>query len=137
MTAYGDMKSHKTPIPTPTLVRGIGSILIGASVAIMVGPWSIGLRVGLAGTAAVLAIVLTLLHPYRREMKYFALANNVDTFPTIGQIVPLMVWWLLLMLAPVLAPWPLWGVVLVFIAIAGVAWVLYPHVDGTRKLAYA
>ncbi len=131
------MKARKTPIPTPTLVRGVGSILVGLSVAFMLSGMGIGLRVALAGTAAVAAIALTLLHPYRREMKYFALANNVDTFPTIGQMVPLMVWWLLLMISPVLAPWPSWGAALAFLIIGGLAWMLYPHVDGTRKLAYA
>lgn len=137
MTAYGDMKSHKTPIPTPTLVRGIGSILVGLSVAIMVGPWAIGVRFGIAIVSVIATLALTLLHPYRREMKFFALANNVDTFPSIGQMVPLMIWWLLLMVAPILAPWPSWAVGIVFLIIGGLAWLLYPHVDGSRKLAYA
>jgi len=51
-------------------------------------------------------------------------------------LLPVMLWWLALMLAP-LAQWPTWGAVLTLIGGFGVAWVLYPHVDGTRRLAYA
>lgn len=137
MTAYGDMKAHKTPIPTPTMIRGIGSILIGISVAIMVGPWAIGVRFGIAVVSVIAAVAITLLHPYRREMKTFAKDRNLDTFPSIAQIVPLMIWWLLLMVAPLLSPWPSWAVGLIFLLIGGLAWLLYPHVDGSRKLAYA
>lgn len=51
-------------------------------------------------------------------------------------LLPLMLWWLLLMLAP-LAGWPAWGAVTCFIVLFGAAWVLFPHVDGSRRLAYA
>lgn len=56
--------------------------------------------------------------------------------PSISMLAPLMLWWLALMLAP-LAHWPAWSAALTGVAAFGLAWVLYPHVDGTRRLAYA
>ena len=47
-----------------------------------------------------------------------------------------MLWWLLLMLAP-LAGWPAVGAWVAGVLATAAAWVLYPHVDGSRRLAYA
>ncbi|STC69709.1 hypothetical protein [Corynebacterium pilosum] len=137
MTAYGDMRAHQTPIPTPFLVRAVASLLTGASVALMLSGLGLGAKVLLALACVAGAVVLVFAHPYRREMRAYARAKQVDTFPTLGQIVPLMLWWLALMLAPLAAPWPAFGVVATGIVVAGLAWLVFPHVDGTRKLAFA
>lgn len=137
MTAYGDMRSHITPIPTPPLVRAGGSLLAGLSVAILVSGLGIAPSVGVAVAAVVAAFALSLLHPYRSAMRAYAKARNADTFPTLGQITPLFLWWLALMIAPALAPWPGWAAAIVFLIVAGLAWIVFPHVDGSRKLAFA
>lgn len=131
-----DVRSRITPIPTPALVRTTGTAGVAGSIAVMVSQLAIGPKVLIAIGCAVLAVAVTLLHPYRAEMRAFAAKKKVSTVPSISMLVPLMLWWLALMLAP-LAQWPAWGVALTFLLVAGVAWVLYPHVDGSRRLAYA
>ena len=69
-------------------------------------------------------------------MREFAEDHNVTTLPSIAQLLPLMVLWLAIMLAPLIAL-PAWGSALVWVLVFGAAFVLFPHVDGSRKLAYA
>ncbi|WIM68172.1 hypothetical protein QP027_01875 [Corynebacterium breve] len=137
MTSYGDMRARITPIPTPPAVRLIGAALVGLSVAILTSDLGMGTRVTIALVAVVAVFLLVLRHPYRTKMNLFALSKNVSRMPTIGQAIPLMIWWLLLMLAPVVAPWPPIGVTVAWVALSALAWVVFPHVDGTRKLAFA
>lgn len=131
-----EVRNRITPIPTPLVVRATGSAVAGVSVAVLVSQAPVGIAVITALTCVVLALVITLAHPYRKAMRAFAVENNVDRRPSLSMLLPLMVWWLLLMLAP-LAAWPGWAVALVFAAVSTSAWVLFPHVDGSRRLAYA
>lgn len=129
------VRNLPTPIPTPPAVRVLGSLGVAVSVAVMVSQVPLGVKV-LVALACVAAVGVTLAHPYRGEMRRFAEEKRVSTVPSISMLVPLMLWWLALMLAP-LAQWPAWGAALLGAALFGLAWVLYPHVDGTRRLAYA
>jgi len=135
--AASDMRARVTPVPTPGIVRAGGSALVALSLAALVSPVAPAPKVALAAGSILAAIALTLAHPYRREMREFAERRNVARVPSISMLVPLMAWWLLLMLAPLVSPWPVWGALLVFAGVAAVAWLLYPHVDGSRRLAYA
>lgn len=132
-----DLRDRVTPIPTPGLVRGGGSVLVGLSLAVMVSAAPPVLKAVAVPLAVALAVALTLAHPYRARMRAYAEEKNVARVPSISMLVPLMMWWLLLMLAPLAAPWPTWVALATFVALAAVAWLLYPHVDGTRRLAYA
>lgn len=136
MSALGDMRNNPTPVPTPQGIRLLGSTLVGISVACLTGTLGFLLGLILALVAVGLTFLIVLKHPYRREMKRYAEAKNAITVPSISQIVPLFIWWLLLMLAPILMfPW--WGVLVAWLVIFAVAYVLFPHVDGTRRLAFA
>lgn len=135
MYAY-DVRNRVTPIPTPLIVRTAGSAGVAGSIAVIVTQLATGPKVLIALGCAALAITVTMLHPYRGQMRAFAEEKKVSTVPSISMLVPLMLWWLALMLAP-LAQWPTWGAVLVFAIVTAVTWVLYPHVDGSRRLAYA
>ena len=131
-----DVRTRITPIPTPAIVRIVGSTAVAGSIAVMVSQLTMGPKVLIAIGCVALAVAITLLHPYRAEMRSFAEKKRVSTVPSISMLVPLMLWWLALMLAP-LAQWPSWGVALTFLLAAGATWVLYPHIDGSRRLAYA
>jgi len=135
MYAY-DVRNRATPIPTPLIVRTAGSAGVAGSIAVMVSQLPIGPKVLAALGCVAFAVAVTMLHPYRGQMRAFAEEKKVDTVPSISMLVPLILWWLALMLAP-LAQWPTWGAVLVFVIATAAAWVLYPHVDGSRRLAYA
>lgn len=131
-----DVRSRATPIPTPTVVRAVGSVGVGGSIGVMVSqaPLSGKAITALVCVAATLAV--TLLHPYRKQLRAFEEKRNVARVPSISMVLPLMLWWVLLMLAP-FAHWPAWGALLAGALAAAAAWALYPHVDGTRRLAYA
>ncbi len=131
MDAYANMRMNETPIPTPPAVRLWASALVGLSLAFF---WSkLGLlgAAGLGVLAALAAVVVVLAHPYRRRMKAYA-----DVPPSIAQLIPLMIWWALAMLTPVIhLPW--WGSALAGLLALAVAFWIFPHVDGTRRLAFA
>ena len=131
-----EIQNRKTPIPTPTVVQVIGSLGVAGSVAAMVSQLAVGTKVAIALACVAAAVAVTLAHPYRRQMRAFGVERNVDMGASISMVLPLMVWWLALMLAP-LAGWPLWGAEVTFVLVFGAAWVLFPHVDGSRRLAYA
>ncbi|MDY5785924.1 hypothetical protein [Corynebacterium sp.] len=137
MLSAQDINARTTPIPTPGVVRAGGSVLVGISLAVLVSAASPAVMLGIAVGSATLAVALTLAHPYRREMRRFAEEKNVARVPSISMLVPLMLWWLTAMLAPLAAPWPGWAVLIAFVVAAALAWLLYPHVDGSRRLAYA
>ena len=102
----------------------------------MVSQLATGAKLVIALACVAAALTITLAHPYRKRMREYADVRRVDRRPSISMLLPLMLWWLLLMLAP-LAGWPAWGAVTCFIVLFGAAWVLFPHVDGSRRLAYA
>lgn len=134
--AYSAMREHTTPIPTPPWVRLGSSILIGAAVALLASRAHI--FAALVGTLVCLvaAFVLVFAHPYRRAMRAYADKRNVALVPTIAQLVPLMILWLMVMLAPIVAL-PAWGAGLVWLVVFGLSFFVFPHVDGTRRLAFA
>ncbi|WP_085957666.1 hypothetical protein [Corynebacterium fournieri] len=131
-----EVRNRVTPIPTPTFVRTLGSAGVGGSVGVMVSQAPLGVKAAVAILCVIAAVAVTLLHPYRKQIRAFAEEHNVARVPSIGMVLPLMLWWLLLMLAP-LAGWPAVGAWVVGVVAAAAAWVLYPHVDGSRRLAYA
>ena len=108
---------------------------MGGSIGVMVSQASLGIKAVVA-ILCVVAAAVTLLHPYRKQLRAFAEEKGVARVPSIGMVLPLMLWWLLLMLAP-LAGWSAVGTWVAGALTAVAAWVLYPHVDGTRRLAYA
>lgn len=140
MDAYMDMKSHRTPIPTPPGIRLVSSMLVGASVGFATttrsSAWPVYLSIIIVLVSAAVAVALPLRAPYRSEMTSYAEAHNVSTLPSIAQLIPLMIWWTLLMIGFVLG-WPWWGGLIAGAAIAVVAFWVFPHVDGTRRLAFA
>lgn len=135
MDAYSNMRSHHTPIPTPPIVRIGASVLVGFSVAVLASQTALGAAVVFAVAAAALAILLTLRHPYRARMKAYAEMHGADMFPSVPQIVPVFIWWLLVMLAPI-ASFPWWGALAVWLIGFGFTYQLFPHVDGSRRLAF-
>lgn len=131
-----EVRSRVTPIPTPAVVRALGSLAVGGSVGVMVSEAPLGIKAITALVCVVVAIAVTWLHPYRKQIAAFAEEKNVSRVPSISMVVPLMVWWLVLMMGP-LVHWSAVAGLLVGILAAVAAWLLYPHVDGTRRLAYA
>ena len=131
-----EVRNRVTPIPTPTVVRALGSLGVGGSIGVMASQAPLDVKAVVAILCVVAAVAVTLLHPYRKQLRAFADEKNVARVPSIGMVLPLMLWWLLLMLAP-LAGWPTLGAWVAGVLAAAAAWVLYPHVDGTRRLAYA
>ena len=134
---YSDIRSRRTPIPTPLLVRVGTSLLLAVGVAVLSTDLSRGIQVGIMVAAIAAGLLLMFGHPYRRAMKEFLEARNAVIRPQLGQIMPLFFVWLALMIVPVFAPLPVWGTALVGLAVFGWMYVVFPHVDGTRALAYA
>ena len=130
------LHAHTTPIPTPLWVRLGASLLAGAAVAVGTSRIHFGLALGLSLVFILVACTLVFLHPYRQRMREFAEDHNVSLLPSVAQLLPLMVLWLAIMAAPLIAL-PAWGSALVWALVFGAAFLLFPHVDGSRKLAYA
>lgn len=137
MNAYSDMRSRQTPIPTPPLVRVGTSLLIGLGVAVLSTGLARGMQVGIMIVAIAAGLLLMFGHPYRREIKAFLERQNAVIRPRLGQVVPLFFVWLALMIVPVLAPLPLWATGLVWLVVFAWMFWVFPHIDGTRALAYA
>ncbi|HHU68423.1 hypothetical protein [Corynebacterium sp.] len=134
---YSDIRSRHTPIPTPLLVRVGTSLLIALGVAALSTDLARGIQVGVMVGAIAAGLLLLFGHPYRREIKDFLEERNAVIKPQLGQVMPLFLVWLALMVVPVFAPLPIWGTVLVGLAVFGWMYLVFPHVDGTRALAYA
>ena len=130
------LHAHTTPIPTPLWVRLGASLLAGAAVAVGTSRIHFGLALGLSLVFILVACTLVFLNPYRQRMREFAEDHNVSLLPSVAQLLPLMVLWLAIMAAPLIAL-PAWGSALVWALVFGAAFLLFPHVDGSRKLAYA
>jgi cytochrome bd-type quinol oxidase subunit 2 len=134
--SFTDARSRKTPIPTPDIVRFGSSFLIAAGAAVLTTGLPRGIQVIAMVICVAAGILLIFSHPYRREIKAFLDERNLYYRPKFGQIVPMFLVWLALMLAPVLAPAAIWVTVLVFLGIFGWMLLVFPHVDGTRALAF-
>ncbi|WP_080793585.1 hypothetical protein [Corynebacterium pacaense] len=136
LSGYANMKSHTTPIPTPAIVRGSASILVGAAVAVLTTGLEPGVRFGVVAACLALAILITFAHPYRGHIKAFRDQHNLSAMPTPGGVLPLFITWLALMLAPLLGCAPLWLSVLVWLLVSGWMFLTFPHIDGSRALAF-
>ena len=128
--------TRPTPIPTPGWVRLVGSALIATAVTIFASRADIAVAAIVALLSVAAAVLLTLTHPYQQQMRDFAERENVTMMPSVAQIIPLFVLWLCVMLAPLISL-PAWGSALVWFCFFIACFLLYPHVDGSRKLAYA
>ncbi len=137
MDGYLQMRSHITPVPTPPVVQVGASALTALAVAILTTELTRGWQLLIAVVSLAGAIVLTLAHPYRRRLREYATQRNVSRVPRLGQVIPLFILWLVLMLAPLLAPASLWITVLLGLAVFGWTMLTFPHFDGSRALAYA
>lgn len=135
-SAYRDFRGRKTPVPTPPGVRLAASALAAFSVTALTTSLGFAVSVPLALLCVVAAVLIVLLHPYRRELRDYAHAHSVSTAPSVGQLIPLMAWWALLM-AAVMFTFPVWGSFSVWLVLFGAAYLLLPHIDGSRRLAYA
>ncbi len=136
MNAYSTMRSHVTPIPTPPIVRLGTSLLLGAGVAVLSTDLSRGIQVGVMVAAIGAGLLLMFSHPYRAEMKEYLEQRNLTYRPRLAQVIPLFIVWLALMIVPMFAPLPVWGTLLVWLGVFGWMYWVFPHVDGSRALAF-
>lgn len=136
MSSYTQMRSHITPIPTPPIVRISVSALVGAAVAVLTTVLAPGVRFGVMAACLAVALLIALAHPYRGQIKNYRVQHHVSMVPTIGQMVPLFLTWLALMIAPLLGGAALWVTILAWLVVAGWMFVTFPHVDGSRALAF-
>lgn len=136
MNAYRTLHAHRTPIPTPVAVRLSSSLLGGAAVAVLSTDLSREAQVALAAACALLGLLFPLIHPYRRRVREYRRDRGAGFSPQVWQFLPLFFLWLALMLAPLLAPAPTWASALLLLAAAGWLYLTFPHIDGTRALAY-
>lgn len=136
MDAYSNMRSHITPIPTPQVVRFGASALLGVGVAVLSVDLSRGIQVAVMVLAIGAAFLLTFSHPYRREIRAYLEKRNVEYKPRLSQVIPLFLVWLALMLVPALGPLPMWGTAVVWLVIFAWMYWVFPHVDGSRALAF-
>lgn len=136
MDAYSNMCSHITPIPTPQVVRFGASALLGVGVAVLSVDLSRGIQVAVMVLAIGAAFLLTFSHPYRREIRAYLEKRNVEYKPRLSQVIPLFLVWLALMLVPALGPLPMWGTAVVWLVIFAWMYWVFPHVDGSRALAF-
>lgn len=134
--SFADARSRKTPIPTPEVVRFGSSFLIAAGVTVLTTGLPRGVQVAAMVICIAAGILLIFSHPYRRQIKAFLEERNLYYKPKFTQILPMFMVWLALMLAPVLAPAAIWVTVIVFLAVLGWMLLVFPHIDGTRALAF-
>ena len=126
MTAHAsDIRHLETPIPTPHWVRLGASLLIGAAVAVLVSDVHFGIAIGVGLLFLIAAFTLVFLHPYRTQLRAYADKKNVTMLPNISQLIPLMLLWLIVMLAP-LFTLPAWGVAVTWLLISGAAFFVFP-----------
>ncbi|GGG75387.1 hypothetical protein GCM10007338_11180 [Corynebacterium pelargi] len=136
MNAYSTMRSHTTPIPTPPIVRVGSSALIGLGVALLTTGLDRGIQVFGMLICIAAGIMLIFSHPYRRKIKAFLENRNLHYTPKFTQILPLFLVWLALMLAPLVAPLPLIGSIACAVVVFGWMYLVFPHIDGSRALAF-
>ena len=95
-----------------------------------------GVKFGVMAAALAVALIIPLAHPYRSQMKMYRAQHGVSMLPTIGQMIPLFLTWLALMLAPLFSSAALWLTVLVWVVVTGWIFLTFSHVDGSRALAF-
>lgn len=134
--AYAALRAHRTPIPTPPAVRLACSLLGGIAVAVLSTDLSRGAQVAIAAACILLGLLFPLVHPYRHRVREYRRDRGACFSPQVWQFLPLFFLWLALMLAPLLAPAPTWASALLLIGAAGWLYLTFPHIDGTRALAY-
>lgn len=134
--AYRDFRDRTTPVPTPPGVRLAAAALAAFSVTVLTTGLSPAVSVPLALVCVIAAVLVVLRHAYRRTLKLYARQHHVSTAPSIGQLAPLMAWWALLMGA-VMFTLPVWGSFTLWLGLFALSYLLLPHIDGTRKMAYA
>ncbi|MDT9408280.1 hypothetical protein [Corynebacterium rouxii] len=125
-----------TPIPTPPTVRFVSSALIAAAVVVLTTSLAREIQVIALLISTGAAFLVLFSHPYRKEIRTFLEKRNMHYTPKFAQVVPLFFVWLALMLAPLLAPAPFWITAITFLITFGWMWLIFPHVDGTRALAF-
>ncbi|QDZ42078.1 hypothetical protein [Corynebacterium sp. sy039] len=121
---------------TPPSVRLSTSVLFGLGVASLTTALPRGIQVAIMLASIGIGILLIFSHPYRAHIRAFLEQRNLYYRPKFSQIVPLFLVWLMLMLAPLLAPAPWWATLGSGLIVFGWMWLIFPHVDGTRALAY-
>ncbi|RNE48827.1 hypothetical protein [Corynebacterium alimapuense] len=137
MNAYSNLRSNTTPIPTPAVVRLGTSALIGLGVAALSTELPRGVQVAVMVIAIGAGILLLFGHPYRKQIKDYLERRNLRNKPKFARVMPLFTVWLALMVMPAFAPLPIWGSLLVWLGIFGWMYWVFPHVDGSRALAFA
>ncbi|WP_151641270.1 hypothetical protein [Corynebacterium sp. 11A] len=136
MPSISEARSLPNPIPTPAPVRLGTSVLFGLGVAVLTTSLSRGIQVAIMVACLALGIMLIYTHPYRQHIREYLEARGFEYRARASMLLPLFPVWLALMLAPVLAPAALWATALLALAVWGWMWLVFPHVDGTRMLAY-
>lgn len=137
MNAYANLRSHRTPIPTPVVVRSVASILVGAAIAVLSTDLNIGVRMAVMIIAIGAAFLLTFSHPYRKEMLAYTQRKKADP-PKLHsqQLLTLFPAWLALMTVPLFAPVPVVVSVVIWVLSAAYMFWIFPHFDGSRALAF-
>lgn len=111
-------------------------MLFGVAVAVLTTDLTRGMQVTVMVLSLAVGVMLIFSHPYRKQIKQFLEDRNLYYKPKFGQIVPVFLVWLALMIAPAFAPAPAWFTLLAFLLVTGWMWLVFPHVDGTRSLAF-
>ncbi|WKD61894.1 hypothetical protein CCICO_09430 [Corynebacterium ciconiae DSM 44920] len=136
MPSISEVRSLPTPIPTPTPVRLGTSVLFGLGVAALSTSLPRGVQVATMVLCIGVGVALIFTHPYRQRIRSYLEERGMEYRTRAGMLMPLFPVWLALMLAPVTAPAALWATALLGLATFGWMWLVFPHVDGTRMLAY-
>lgn len=134
--AYNQMRSHATPVPTPMWVRLLGSALAATAATAPSSALNIAFSFLVTIVCLVVTGLLVFAHPYRRRMRRYADEHNVTMLPSIQQLVPLFLLWFIIMVSPAVSL-ALWASLLTWAVIFLLSFLAFPHVDGSRKLAYA
>ncbi|MBN9644067.1 hypothetical protein ACFSSC_02060 [Corynebacterium mendelii] len=136
MTAYANMKNHITPVPTPLVVRATSSVLVAAGVAVMgadlANSWKAATMMLCIGTA----MLVIFSHPYRRRMREYTETHNRDYKFRLAALLPLFPVWLALMTMPAFAPLAIGWLIIAGAVTFGWMWLIFPHIDGSRALAF-
>lgn len=136
MASIREIRSLPTPIPTPVPVRFGTSLLFALGVAVLTTSLTRGIQVTIMVACVAAGVVLIFTHPYRQQIRNYLEERGYSYRTRAGMLLPLFPVWLALMLAPVFAPAALWVTVVFALAVFAWMWLVFPHVDGTRMLAY-
>ncbi|MFC5939647.1 hypothetical protein ACFPVT_09665 [Corynebacterium choanae] len=136
MSYLTTMRSHVTPIPTPVIVRLVTSALFASTWPILTSDLSNTSRALITMGLVAAGTLMVYGHPYRKAIRAYIEQHNNSYKPNPATLLPLFPLWLALMVAPAITPLA-WGWMLVgWILIFWWLWTVFPHIDGTRALAY-